>query len=222
MARKAGAEKMVERSGSAVARVESCLEGRLLDFSGSGCGSDSLVRGRPAKASGAESLEKRVSKELKKDWKVSLLDAVVDFPAGGEVARRLGGMECGVPWATILPPTCWVVTSGVIGRARLWFDGLPRAVARLLAMDEVRSRRGGRRIDAAARLGLDGLETSSLDLDLSLGRVSSLRFSMTGVFSSSLAGEDGLMVVEARAFASCRWCSSSRMSILRASVSFVL
>ncbi len=60
-ARSAAGEKRREYSGSAVARSED-LEVCLVDGgSSAGCG-DSEVRGRPAKARGAESLEKRFSK----------------------------------------------------------------------------------------------------------------------------------------------------------------
>jgi hypothetical protein len=97
MARSVGAENMVERSGSAVARVEEDREERLVGccFSASavGSGEGSFVRGRPAKASGAESLEKRVSKELKKVWKESLLE-VVEVGGWGDFERRLGGIVC--------------------------------------------------------------------------------------------------------------------------------
>jgi hypothetical protein len=73
MARKAGAENKFVRSGSAVARERDLLcsgglFGLLLSWlwADSGCGTTcSMVKGRPAKASGAESFEKRVSKDVK-------------------------------------------------------------------------------------------------------------------------------------------------------------
>ena len=60
-ARSAAGEKRREYSGSAVARSED-LEGCLMDAARSTGGGVSAVKGRPAKARGAESLEKRDSK----------------------------------------------------------------------------------------------------------------------------------------------------------------
>ena len=60
-ARSAAGEKRREYSGSAVARSED-LGCCLVDCAGSAGGGVSELKGRPAKASGAESLEKRDSK----------------------------------------------------------------------------------------------------------------------------------------------------------------
>jgi hypothetical protein len=205
MARKVGAEKRVERSGSAVARVEG-LDPRLVGFSCSAVGSEagSFVRGKPVKARGADSLEKRVSKELKNVWKESLLPVV----EGGDCdafPRRLAGIVCDdVPCATIFPPTCCAVTSGVIGRAILCPEGFPRAVARLLAMDDVRSLRGGRRIESAARLAFEDLDMRSLDSDFSLevfsATVSAVEFSL----SWSIVDAETLDVLDESALANRR------------------
>lgn len=61
MARSAALEKRREYSGSAVARSEG-LGACLVGGAGSAGRGESEVRGRPAKARGAESLEKRDSK----------------------------------------------------------------------------------------------------------------------------------------------------------------
>jgi hypothetical protein len=103
-----------------------------------------------------------------------------------------------------LPPTCCAVTSGVIGRALLCPDGFPLAVARLLAMEDVRSRRGGRRIERAARLALDELEARSLGFDCSLDAISSTASPMEFSLSVSFVEVETLEVLEERALASCR------------------